>query len=170
MCPEFQLSILTTLNLIREGKDDILSTIADMALEISGYRSISRIRPLVVTSCETVYSANFYTKYFSQSDQDCYPERQSLGAKLARLTETLDDIRLLSNRIASRGRLSATLVERIGFWESNKIQKLQNILKAMIIHDFWPEDQKMFNTQRNIEETKVQAQAPIRVECAQKIR
>ncbi|KAG7100182.1 hypothetical protein E1B28_001959 [Marasmius oreades] len=131
--------ILSTLTLLREEKDDVFGTIADLALKIFDYRSIARIHSLVVTSCETAYAANFYTQHISQTGQGYEPEGTSLADKLARLTETLDDILLLSSRIASRGRLSATIIGYIGFWELNEIKRLQDVLKVMIIHDFWPE-------------------------------
>ncbi|KAF9255774.1 hypothetical protein L218DRAFT_304764 [Marasmius fiardii PR-910] len=141
--PEFQ-SILKTLSVLSKGKDDILGTIADLALEISEYYNNPRVRPLVVTSCEAAYVADFYTKYLLRKGKGHYSEGDT-AAKLGRLIETLDDILLLTTRVASRGPLLTLFVGCVGFWETKKIRRLRNTLKTMIIHDFWPEDRKRFS-------------------------
>ncbi|KAG7100191.1 hypothetical protein E1B28_001968 [Marasmius oreades] len=118
-----------------------LGDLADTALAIHEFRPIKKLRPLVVTSCETTYCAVVYAEdtLNVKANERMADETED---KLNNLKDTLNEIWRLGHRVASRGRISAAFMWCFGFRESRKIRRLHASLKDMIIYEFSPNELK----------------------------
>ncbi|KAL0577824.1 hypothetical protein V5O48_004152 [Marasmius crinis-equi] len=136
-------------------KNERPRSIARLALEIAEYSDVSKLELLAEASCETGYSAIYYTGKESHSPPEISPATLK---KLDELIRTLEDILSFCCAFKSRTWFTTLFLRAAGFLDKRKIKKFRATLRRMVTQDFVPKDWKPISIKETVDEAIRQAQ------------
>ncbi|KAK1228588.1 hypothetical protein PQX77_008366 [Marasmius sp. AFHP31] len=125
-----------------------LRSVATIALHIWKFSDVPKFKLLCETSCDTAYSAIYYTGKETESSSEVSPATQT---KLDELKRILEEILIFCRSVRSRNWLVAIVFRAMGSRDKKKIKGFRVRLKTMITKDFVPEDWKPLSIRDQVE-------------------
>ncbi|KAJ8085252.1 hypothetical protein PM082_004046 [Marasmius tenuissimus] len=130
------------------SENEWLRSVATTTLNIWKFSDVPKFKLLCETSCDTAYSAIYYTGKETESSSEVSPATQT---KLDELNRVLEEVLIFCRSVRSRNWLIAIVLWAVGSRDKKKIKEFRIRLKTIITKDFVPEDWKPLSIRDRVE-------------------